>query len=134
MTAKQYLRRVRRIDKEIEALLRLKQKTKDSLLSITQKYDGDGAQSTKDPHKFDRLAEIESLIDSKVDEQIDMKAEILKTIMQLEDRTYRILLMEYYVEMKTWEQVAVDMNYSYMHVTRLHGYALKEIQKIVNML
>lgn len=131
MTAKQYLRRVRRIDKEIEALLRLKQKTKDSLLSITQKYDGDGAQSTKDPHKFDRLAEIESLIDSKVDEQIDMKAEILKTIMQLEDRTYRILLMEYYVEMKTWEQVAVDMNYSWRQIMNLHGYALREVQKII---
>lgn len=131
MTAKQYLRRVRRIDKEIEALLRLKQKTKDSLMSITQKYDGDGAQSTKDPHKFDRLAEIESLIDSKVDEQIDLKAEILKTIMQLEDRTYRILLMEYYVEMKTWEQVAVDMNYSWRQIMNLHGYALREVQKII---
>lgn len=131
MTAKQYLNRVRRIDKEIEALLRLVQKTRTSLESVTQNYETDGAQSSKDPHKYDRLVELESLVDSKIDEQIELKAEILKTIMQLDDRRQRLVLMEYYVEMKTWEQVAVDLNYSYMHITRLHGYALKEVQKLI---
>lgn len=132
LTAKQYLNRVRRIDKEIEALLRMVRKTRESLESMTQNYDGDGAQSTKNPHKFDRLVELESMVDKKIDEQIDLKAEILNTIMQLDDRRQRLVLMEYYVEMKTWEQVAVDLNYSYMHITRLHGYALKEIGKLIN--
>lgn len=132
MTAKQYLNRVRRIDKEITALLRLVQKTRESLETITQNYDSDGAQSTKNPHKYDRLVELESLVDQKIDEQIQMKADILCTIMQLDDRRQRLVLMEYYIEMKTWEQVAVDLNYSYMHVTRIHGYALKEVQKILN--
>lgn len=132
MTAKQYLNRVRRIDKEIEALLRMVRKTRESLESMTQNYDGDGAQSTKNLHKFDRLVELESMVDKKIDEQIDLKAEILNTIMQLDDRRQRLVLMEYYVEMKTWEQVAVDLNYSYMHITRLHGYALKEIGELIN--
>lgn len=122
---------MRRIDKEISALLRLVQSTRESLESITQNYNSDGAQVTKDPHKFDRLIELEALVDSKVDEQIELKAEILRTIMQLDDRRQRLVLMEYYIEMKTWEQVAVDLNYSYMHITRLHGYALKEVQKII---
>lgn len=122
---------MRRIDKEISALLRLVQSTRESLESITQNYNSDGAQVTKDPHKFDRLIELEALVDSKVDEQIELKAEILRTIMQLDDRRQRLVLMEYYIEMKTWEQVAVDLNYSYMHITRLHGYALKEVQKIL---
>ena len=132
MTAKQYLNRVRRIDKEIEALLRLVQRTRESLETVTQNYDSDGAQSTKNPHKYDRLVELESLVDAKIDEQISLKAEILNTIMQLEDRRQRLVLMEYYIEMKTWEQVAVDMNYSYMHITRIHGYALKAIQEVLN--
>ena len=122
---------MRRIDKEISALLRLVQSTRESLESITQNYNTDGAQVTKDTHKFDRLIELEALVDSKVDEQIELKAEILRTIMQLDDRRQRLVLMEYYIEMKTWEQVAVDLNYSYMHITRLHGYALKEVQKII---
>ena len=132
MTAKQYLNRVRRIDKEIEALLRLVQRTRESLETVTQNYDSDGAQSTKNPHKYDRLVELESLVDEKIDQQIALKAEILNTIMQLEDRRQRLVLMEYYVEMKTWEQVAVDMNYSYMHITRIHGYALKEVERCLN--
>ena len=123
---------MRRIDKEISALLRLVQSTRESLESITQNYNSDGAQVTKDPHKFDRLIELESLVDSKVDEQIELKAEILRTIMQLDDRRQRLVLMEYYIEMKTWEQVAVDLNYSYMHITRLHGYALKEVQRLLD--
>ena len=131
MTAKQYLNRVRRIDKEIEALLRLVQRTRESLESVTQNYEADGAQSTKNPHKYDRLVELESLVDAKIGEQISMKAEILCTIMKLNDRRQRLVLMEYYVEMKTWEQVAVDLNYSYMHITRIHGYALKEVQKLI---
>lgn len=131
MTAKQYLNRVRRIDKEISALLRLVQKTRESLTTVTQNYDSDGAQNTKNPHKFDRLIELESLVDHKIDDQIALKAEILDTIMKLDDRRQRLVLMEYYIEMKTWEQVAVDLNYSYMHVTRIHGYALKEVQKLI---
>lgn len=131
-TAKQYLNRVRRIDKEISALLRLVQSTRESLESITQNYNSDGAQVTKDPHKFDRLIELEALVDSKVDEQIELKAEILRTIMQLDDRRQRLVLMEYYIEMKTWEQVAVDLNYAFRHVIRLHGMALKALQQILD--
>ena len=107
------------------------QRTRESLETVTQNYDSDGAQSTKNPHKYDRLVELESLVDEKIDQQIALKAEILNTIMQLEDRRQRLVLMEYYVEMKTWEQVAVDLNYSYMHITRIHGYALKEVQKVL---
>ena len=126
------MNRVRRIDKEIEVLLRQVQRTRERLESVTQNYDSDGATGTKDPHKYDRLVELESLIDSKIDEQIALKAEILKTITQLADRRQRLVLMEYYVEMKTWEQVAVDLNYSYMHITRIHGYALKAIRELIN--
>ena len=108
------------------------QRTRESLESVTQNYDSDGSQGTKNPHKYDRLVELESLVDQKIDEQIALKSEILRTIMKLSDRRQRLVLMEYYVEMKTWEQVAVDMNYSYMHITRIHGYALKAIQEVLN--
>ena len=131
-TAKQYLNRVRRIDKEIAALLRLVQSTRESLETITQNYNSDGAQSTKNPHKFDRLVELESLVDAKIDEQIAIKSEILQTIMKLSDRRQRLVLMEYYVEMKTWEQVAVDLNYAWRHVMRLHGMALKSMQEVLD--
>lgn len=131
-TAKQYLNRVRRIDKEIAALLRLVQSTRESLENTTQNYSSDGAQATKNPHKFDRLVELESLVDAKIDEQIAMKAEILATIMQLDDRRHRLILMEYYVEMKSFEEVSVDIHYSWKQTHRIHGAALKAVQGIID--
>ena len=132
MTAKQYLGRVRRVDNEITALLRMVEKTKETVTSITQKYDGDGAQATKDPHKFDRLVMLESLVDDKVDQLVDLKAEILKTIMQLEDNWQRIVLINYYLEMMTFEEVAASNHYSWRQVHRIHSKALQEIEKIMS--
>ena len=132
MTAKQYMNRVRRVDKEIKALENLLQKTRDDMEKTTQKYDSDGSQSTKDPHKFDRLMELESLIDQKISEQLVLKAETLETICKVRDRTQRIVLTEYYLNMKTWEQVAVNINYSYQHTHRIHGHALQEVNRIIN--
>ena len=58
MTAKQYMNRARRVDSEIESLMKLVQKTRESLESITQSYTGDTIQTTKNPHKYDRLVEL----------------------------------------------------------------------------
>ena len=131
MTAKQYLLQVRHIDKEINSLLMTIAETRDRLTKVTQTYDGDGAQSSKDPHKYDHLVELESLCDELIDKQYELKAEILRKISQLPDRRHRLVLKEYYIDCKTWEQVSVDLHYSYMHTTRLHGYALKAFQLIM---
>ena len=116
MTAKQWLNRGRRIDQEISKLMETKALIEARLTSITQSYDSDGAQSTKDPHKFDRLVEIDSLISERADELTRTKAEILTTINQLPDSRQRMVLISYY---------------SYMHIMRIHGYALAGIEKML---
>lgn len=132
MNAKQYLNRARHIDKEINALLAEKERTRDRLTQITQSYTRSEVQVTKDPHKFDRLVELENLIDQKVNEQIQVKTEIIQTISALEDRYQRMVLSGYYISMKTWEQVAVDMHYSFQNVMRLRKVAIWEVQKIID--
>lgn len=138
MTAKQYLNRARRIDMEIDSLLMVVQSTRESLESITQNYEGDVTTGTKNPHKFDRLVELESLIDKKIDNLIEVKMEILDTISQVDDGTQRELLTLYYTTKDkvtnkplTWEQVAVKMNYSWRRVMEFHSSALQEVQRII---
>lgn len=133
MTAKQWLNRARRIDREIRTLEGVITSTRERLESVTQSYSGDGAQSTKDPHKFDRLVELESLVNEKINEQIQIKTEILEAISQIRDRRQRIVLTEYYLNMKTWEQVAVEINYSWRQVMNIHGRALQEMQRIISL-
>lgn len=132
MTAKKWLNRARRIDREINNLLLMKQSTRNDLTRITQKFDRDTVSSTHDPHKYDRLVELEDKIDRNVDELVRVKEEIFDTINQLPDRNQRIILVSYYLAMNTWEQTAVIVHYSYKQTLRIHGYALKEIDKLIN--
>ena len=131
MTAKKWMSRARRIDREINNLLQLKQNTRDNLPKITQAFDHDTVSGSPDPHKFDRLVALEDEIDKRVDDLIQVKQEILEMITLIPDRNQRIVLTSYYLNMKTWEQIAVDMHYSYDNIMRLRKHGLIEVDKIL---
>ena len=132
MTAKAWLKRGWQIDQEINSLLRTKQETRDRLTSVTAGYDGESVQGTRDPHKYDRLAELDEKIDRRIDQLVAVKQEIMDAIDQMEDERYRTLLRERYVNHKTWEQIKEIMRYSDLrYVYRLHGWALQAIRTTI---
>lgn len=131
MTAKQFLSRGRWIEREISALMRTRDETRDRLTHITQSYDGDGAQSTKDPHKFDALVELEYKLDERIDALCAAKTEILDTICQLEDSRERLALQLYYIDMKTWEEVCVELHYSWRQTMYIRKQAIKHVDEII---
>lgn len=131
MTAKQFLSRGRWIEREISALMRTRDETRDRLTHITQSYDGDGAQSTKDPHKFDALVELEYKLDERIDALCAVKTEILDTICKLEDSRERLALQLYYIDMKTWEEVCVEMNYSWKQIMRIRKRAIANVEALL---
>lgn len=132
MTAKQFLSRGRWIEREITSLIRTRDETRDRLTHITQNYDGDGAQTTKDPHKFDSLVELEDKIDGLIDRLYATKTEILGVIDKLEDRREFLALKVYYIDMKTWEEVAVEMNYTWRQTMRIRKAALLHVEEIMS--
>lgn len=132
MNAKMWLGRARFIDREIALLQKTKEETRDNLTKITQSYESDGAQMTKDPHKFDRLVEIENMIDQKVDELIDTKKEITAIIFKLDDRNQKLVLISYYLRMMTLEKIAVEMNYSFRQIVNIRRHGIMEVQKLIN--
>lgn len=60
------------------------------------------------------------------------KMDILDTISKVQDAKLSRLLYLYYVESKTWEEVAVELHYSWRHTLRRHGQALQEVDKILD--
>lgn len=132
MNAKMWLSRARFIDREIALLQKTKEETRDNLTKITQSYESDGAQTTKDPHKYDRLVELENEIDQKVDELIDTKQEIMNVIFKVEDRNQRQVLISYYIRMMTLEKIAVEMNYSFRQIVNIRRHGIMEVQKLIN--
>ena len=131
MNAKQWLGRGRWIEREILSLMKTRDETRDRLTHITQNYDGDGAQSTKDPHKYDALLELEDKLDAMIDKLYKVKLEIEELIEQLEDSRERIALRVYYIDMKTWEEVAVELKYSWRQTMYIRKSALKHVDELL---
>lgn len=132
MNAKTWLGRARRIDAEIAALMEAREKMIALMTKVTQTLSGDVVQSTKDPHKFDRLAEFDSTIFQRVDELNETKIEILLGISKLKDGRYREVLIRRYVTMQTFSTIAGDMNFSERQILRLHGRALLKMEELLN--
>ena len=132
MNAKQWLMRARNIDREIDELLTERTEVIARLTSITQKLTGETVQASKDPHKFDRIVELEFEIDRQIDELVAVKAEIENGISKLTDGRYREILRLRYISGKTFEEIAVRICYSYKQTCRLHGRALLKMEGIIN--
>lgn len=75
---------------------------------------------------------IEKLIDSHIDELYKIKIDIINALSYIHDEKLFAVLFSRYVNFYTWEHIAETMNYSVVHVYRLHGQALKEFKKIMD--
>lgn len=124
MTIKQWLSRARTCDREISVLMKAKERERDRILSVTAQLDGDVVSNSADPHKFDTYIQLVDSINQKIDELYAIKNEVKDLIDRVEDDRLREILLLRYVSMMAWEEIAVTMSYSYMHVCRLHGDAL----------
>lgn len=94
---------------------------------------GDKVQTSK---KTDPMAQVlVQLMDLTSEYQADihrilaLQKEISQTIDKLEQLDLRLILQERYINLKKWEEIAVDNNYSYRWVLKLHGQALKRLGK-----
>ena len=61
-----------------------------------------------------------------------IRSKVMETIHMLRNDEYEHILYKRYCLMKKWEEIALEMNYSYQWVCKLHGRALKEIEKLLN--
>lgn len=133
MTAKEYLQEIAKYKRMIEAKIKQRKKLRESLSFIEGvSYEKDRVQSS--PH--DKLSE-------NVIRVVDMDREIENAIEQYNEELMRRvdqinslakaefieILTERYVDELSFEQIAVNINYSYHYTCQLHGEALREFQK-----
>lgn len=132
MTTKEWLYRAWNIQREIDTLHSIYNQAYDQATSITAHLSGMTVSGTKDPHKFDRLAELQDTIFARIDELFAVKCEVIRAISAVGNGTYRTLLEKRYLEFKTWEQIAVEMNYSYSQIVKYkHPEALHAVQDAI---
>ena len=90
-------------------------------------------QSSLDPDKFtntiSKIVELEKEINDDIDKLVDLKSIARKAIESLDDDVEKMVLYKRYFENKTFEQISVELNYSWRRIHQFHGDALKKLER-----
>lgn len=126
MTAKEFLRRARDVDRRVdeaqERVDRLRARLEAGRLSrVTGMPRGGGADWTE---TADRLIELERVVNARTREWVRLKLDAIDAIRSVEEPRLAEVLELYYIDGLTWEQVAQRMGLDVRWVYRLHGRAL----------
>jgi len=134
MKAKQYLRQVRRLDNTINAKIEQIETLRSMTTNITQSLNADRVQETRSNDKIEKLIvkiiDLEREITDDIDALIDLKREVMHKIDAVQNDDYRLLLTLRYLNFKTWEQIAVEMNFTYQWTCELHKRALIQFEEL----
>ena len=130
MTAKEFLRRARgvdrRVDEATERVDRLRAKLEagrmSSLTGMPRGGSGDWTQTA------DRLIELEQRVNARIRELVRLKHAAMDAIDRVDEARLREVLELYYIDGFNWDQVAERMELDKRWVFRLHGKALQKIE------
>ena len=130
MTTKEWLSRGRHLQQRIQALEETKAMAYTSATSTTASSGGGGGSNIS--RKAERYSELSETVDQERARLDSIMAEITALIAQVEDNALATLLQDRYVRCLTWEQIAVEMNYSYVHIVHtMHPKAIKAAEKVL---
>jgi hypothetical protein len=130
---KEYLQQIGRYDRLINNKLVELAQYRSMACSVSAVKNDERVQSSPSYDTMDKIVskieQMENEIDMLVDRYIDSKRIIISQIDSMSDEmTYQILFSRY-VEQKTFEKMAIEMNYCYKQIIRRHGKALQEFEQ-----
>lgn len=134
MKAKEYLQQLQRLDTIISQKmveledLRLKVTSTGSIDYSKERVQTSPSGDAPFTNMIARIADLEDEINAEIDRFVDEKHKIINQIQGLKNADYISLLFKRYVELKKFEIIAIEMNFTYQYILELHGYALKEFE------
>lgn len=135
MTGKEYLSQYWRLKSRIRGKKAQAAELESSLTELRAiRYDLDKVDSTPTgDHVLNGLIKLEekgNSIAKDIDRLIDLADEITNRIGRMKTPVLMDLLTRHYIEGDSFEQIAVDMSYSYKTVLNYHGEALIEFEEV----
>lgn len=129
MTTKEYLSQAYRLDQRINSKL----EQVESLNELATKVNTTLTGMPKNPNRatstmadvMAKIIDLQQEINSDIDRLVDLKRELVTVIKTVENAECQTLLELRYLCFKTWEQIAVDMNYTVRNIHLLHKEALE---------
>lgn len=131
MTPKAYLSRYAAAERHIHYLEEQKERWHRRATRVTPQYGpapGGGSGISKPVEDaLVQAMETEEEIAAEISKAAGLLREIRSAIDAVPDAVQREVLERRYIGMQSLEKIAVEMNYSYAHVLRLHGWALQQV-------
>lgn len=128
MTAKEYLNQARMLDMLINAKQAELYKLKLTATSISSPQLSDKVQSgsvNTAMRTIDKIVDMQNEINDEIDKLVDLKSEIRKKIEKLPSAIERVILIERYINCKSWEEIANAIHYAERNTQYIHGKALQ---------
>lgn len=134
MKAKEYLQQLQKLDiiinQKLQELYELKKLQDIKAIDYTkEKVQSSRQNGANFETILIKIIDMENEINDEIDRFIDMKHNIINQIQSLESYIFIELLYKRYVEYKSLEVIAVEMNYTYQYIRKSHKYALEEFEK-----
>lgn len=137
VSAKEYLRRIKYLDDEIDSKERAKYNLWLKISLVSPRTEADkvqGANGKSSTDVVDKIMDLEREINDQIDELVGFKKEVINKINRLSKEEFRTVLTNRYINHMEWEEIAEKMHYSKRHILRWHGKALEEFRRKHNML
>lgn len=132
MTTKDYLNQIGRLNRMINNKLVEIAQLKELACSISAIQTGERVQTTPNHDKigtaYAKIDDMERKLDKLIDTYVDKKNHIISQIDGVEDEMLYNILFARYIERKTFEKIATELEYSWRQIIRLHGKALKQFE------
>lgn len=126
-----YLKRYVLLDREIDRKLKEVDCWRVKLSRLTPVYSsqpkGGGTIHSSTESIIAKIVDLEAEMNRKIDQLVDLKKSIENIIASVEDDRERMLLKYRYLDGKTFEWIAGEMNYSWRQIHRLHSKALTNV-------
>lgn len=126
MDTREWLSRARKIQAEIDALVKMKEQL---TFPIGR---GEPIKRSIDPHgRMDEIAVLSAKIDEKISSLNLSKGEILTVIEGISDPFLRSLIINHYINGETWEQISDETKYTLRHIARLASTAIRIVEELL---
>ena len=131
MTARDYLSQAYRLDQRINSKL----EQVESLNELATKVSSTLTGMPKNPNSatstmadtVTKIIALQAEINNDIERLVDLKREMVAVIKAVANTERQTLLELRYLCFKTWEQIAVEMDYTVRNVHLLHKEALKAV-------
>lgn len=133
MTAKEYLRQLRDLDRILTAKSMEYQNLQTMATKVNTPLGENKVQTSPDKSKNEdliiKMAELRDEIQMDIDKYRELLGKINKQIEELDDIRYRTVLFMRYVNSMSFREIAEVMNYHEISVIKLHRKALQEFNE-----